>query len=77
MQVEKARILVIDDEEIVCKSCHRILTKAGYDVSVSQDPRSALRLLEKEPYDVVITDLMMPEVGGMDILKTVKEVIRK
>ena len=74
MQVEKARILVIDDEEIVCKSCHRILTKAGYDVSVSQDPRSALRLLEKEPYDVVITDLMMPEVGGMDILKTVKEV---
>jgi DNA-binding NtrC family response regulator len=71
--VRKAKILVIDDEEVVCKSCQRILTKAGYEVLTLQNPQNALELLKKESFDVVITDLVMPKIGGIDVLKAVKE----
>ena len=71
--MKKAKILVVDDEEVVCRGCHRILAKAGHDVSLTQNPRNALELIKKESYDIVITDLVMPEVGGMDILKAVKK----
>lgn len=71
--MDKARILVVDDEEVVLSSCRRILTKAGYEVTLAQNPRGAMVSIERESYDVVITDLVMPEVGGMDILKAVKK----
>ncbi len=71
--MSKIKILVIDDELIVCRSCQRVLAKAGYDVSTTQYPRDALKRLQEDSFDIVITDLMMPEVGGMDILQAVKE----
>jgi DNA-binding NtrC family response regulator len=68
-----ARILVVDDEEIVIKSCLRILSGDEYQVDAVQDGREALHKIEEGHYDVVILDIMMPHVGGLEVLRRVKE----
>jgi DNA-binding NtrC family response regulator len=71
--MKEARILVVDDEAVICTSCERILSGEKYDVVVTQSSRRALELIEEEAFDVVITDLVMPEFDGMKVLKTVRE----
>ena len=70
---DKGRILVVEDDEFVCNSLKWLLTDEGYDVEVTTEGREALKMVEAGKYDLVITDLMMPEVGGLDVLKKVKE----
>jgi DNA-binding NtrC family response regulator len=67
------RILVVDDEEIVCHSCERILTDAGHKVDYLTDSTAALAKASEDTYDVVILDIMMPQVSGLDILQAIKE----
>ena len=69
----KARILVVDDEEIVVRSCLRILGEGDYEAEGVQGGEEALRRIEAHPYDVVILDIMMPKVDGMEVLRRVKE----
>ena len=69
----KFSVLVIDDEPVVLRSCSRILTKAGYRVMAIQNPREGLEKALAESFDILVVDLMMPEIDGMEILKTVKE----
>jgi DNA-binding NtrC family response regulator len=69
----KSRILVVDDEEVVCRSCERILGDAGHKVDSLQDSTEALKKIENTAYDVVILDIMMPKVNGLDILQSLKE----
>lgn len=61
----RARVLVIDDEVAIGKAIRRIL-KTEHDVTLEADPRAALELLERETFDVVFCDLMMPNMSGMD-----------
>src|SRR5271169_461961 len=68
-----ARILIVDDEEIVIKSCLRILGGGDYYVEVAHDGREALRKIEENPYDVMILDVVMPNVGGLEVLRRVTE----
>jgi DNA-binding NtrC family response regulator len=68
-----ARILVVDDEEIVIKSCLRILDGDDYQVEAVQDGREALRKIEENHYDVMILDIMMPSLDGLEVLRRVKE----
>ena len=68
-----ARILVVDDEEIVIRSCVRVLGKQGYEVDSLQDSRLVLGKVESGNYDIMILDIMMPNVDGMDVLQRVKE----
>jgi len=68
-----ARILVVDDEEIVIRSCLRILEGNGYEIDVAHDGHDALRKIESNTYDVMILDIMMPNLGGMEVLRRVKE----
>jgi DNA-binding NtrC family response regulator len=71
--MSKGRILVIDDESIVRKSCSRALTPEGYEVKVSQSGVEALKMLEEESFDLVLTDLKMPDIDGIEVLKKIKE----
>lgn len=70
--VEKKRILVVDDEAIVRVSCERVLVPEGFSVRVISRGSEALDLLTREPYDLVITDLKMPDMDGLEILKNIK-----
>jgi len=69
----KHRILVVDDEPSVCKSCHRILIREGWEVDTVLNAYDALKSMGKHEYEVVITDMIMPRRSGMDLLKEVKE----
>jgi EAL domain-containing protein (putative c-di-GMP-specific phosphodiesterase class I) len=69
----KARVLVVDDETEVRQVMVRMLTSVGYIVSAANDGEEALRLLEKEPIDLVITDIAMPKADGMTVLRKVRE----
>ncbi len=71
--ISAAKILVIDDEEILLKSCRRALEPSGYDVVTAQYPEDGFNLLENERFDLVLSDLRMPLVDGMEILRKVKE----
>jgi len=67
-----ARILVVDDEEIVLRSCLRILSGDEFQVETVQDGRQALQKVEENLYDVMILDIMMPNVDGLEVLRRVK-----
>jgi DNA-binding NtrC family response regulator len=67
------RILVIDDEMIVCESCKRILEEEGYEVETALSGKEAFDKMKTSPFDIVITDLKMPGIGGMEVLKTFRK----
>ncbi len=67
------RILVVDDEEVFRKNILRMLAKNGYDVTAAEDGGQALKALTETDYDVVLLDLKMPGVGGVDVLRAVRE----
>ena len=68
-----ARVLFVDDEPGSRESLTLLLENEGYQVDSAADGESAIRLLSSSIYDVVITDLFLPGVSGIDILKHVKE----
>ena len=67
------RILVIDDEEPVRMMLRRSLTKAGYETSEAANGKEALSIQEKNPADLIITDIIMPEMEGIDTIMTFRE----
>jgi len=67
------RILVVDDEEQMRDLLAKVLERKGYQVSVCGDGTEALALLEREPADLVITDVRMPGLNGMEALRAIKE----
>ncbi|MBL8911235.1 MAG: sigma-54-dependent Fis family transcriptional regulator [Archangium sp.] len=67
-----SRILVVDDEANLRKVLAAILRKDGYDVAVAEDGEQAMAEFEKNGADVIISDLVMPKLGGMDILTRVR-----
>lgn len=69
----QANILVIDDEETMRDSCRQTLSRNGNEVKVAEDGLRGLAMLEKEYFDVVILDLKMPGLSGMEVLKKIKD----
>ena len=68
-----SQILIIDDEANNREALTMLLTHAGYTVESADSGESALEILKKRPFEIVITDLFLPGVSGIDILKKVKE----
>lgn len=66
------RIMVIDDEKIVCDMAKLSLSQEGYVVETFVSPEKALKRLQEEKFDVVVTDYRMTDIDGMDVLRTVK-----
>ncbi|HHN63850.1 MAG TPA: sigma-54-dependent Fis family transcriptional regulator [Nitrospirae bacterium] len=71
---KEIRILIVDDEKITLRNLEHILKKEGYTVKTTTSGQNALRLLNREIYDLVLTDLKMERVDGMQILKRTKEI---
>ena len=67
------KVLVIDDEPIVRISCKRTLVPEGYDVTLADSGRAGIEILEKDPFDLILLDLKMPDMGGIDVLKVIME----
>lgn len=68
------RVLVIDDEEIVRISCKRSLMLEGYNVDIAGSGKEGLGLFEKNKYDLVVTDLKMPAMDGIEVLINIKSI---
>jgi DNA-binding NtrC family response regulator len=67
------RILIVDDEEIVLRSCQRILRDGGYQIDLAREGYVALQMVSETDYDVLILDIMMPKMDGLEVLRRVKE----
>jgi two-component system, NtrC family, response regulator PilR len=70
----KARVLVVDDEKSMRDLLSITLEKEGYDVATAAGGEPAIEALRRDPTDVVITDLRMPKVDGLQVLRTAKEI---
>jgi DNA-binding NtrC family response regulator len=72
MQVT-ARLLIVDDERIALRNLEHVMKKEGYQVTSTQSGSNALKILEEQQFDVVLTDLRMEKVDGMQILKKTRD----
>jgi len=70
--MQQKRVLVIDDERIVLDSITKILKEENFEVDVTMSGRQGLEWAIAKDYDIVLTDLRMPDIGGMRVLRDVK-----
>ena len=68
------RILVVDDETSMCQYLTILLRKEGYEVTTASSGVEALALMERRPFDVVISDIQMPQLDGIQLLKGIKAI---
>jgi DNA-binding NtrC family response regulator len=68
----KAKILIIDDEDVICNGCKQTLEKDGFEVDYAQNGIVGLAKLHDKAYDIVLIDLMMPQIKGLDVLESVR-----
>ena len=67
------RVLVVDDEQSMCDFLAIMLGKEGYSVTTASSGEEGRDLFQGEPFDIVITDIRMPGIGGVGVLRAVKE----
>jgi DNA-binding response OmpR family regulator len=67
------RILVVDDDENILSLERTILEQKGFDVTTAGGGKEALRVLADQPFDLVLLDVMMPEVDGFTVCRKIKE----
>jgi formate transporter len=65
------KMLIIDDEEIVLKSCRRIFEAEGFEVVTTSNPQEGLKLVSEAAFDVILCDWMMPGFDGMDVVEEI------
>lgn len=71
--MKDTRILVMEDDESISTALEMILSEAGYDVEVAGTGEKALELFENKPFDLIIADLKLPGIGGMEVIRQVKD----
>jgi CheY-like chemotaxis protein len=67
------RTLIADDEASVRKVLEKVLQEGGFEVTLAADGREALQQFEENPFPLVITDLVMPEMDGIELLQTIRQ----
>jgi len=72
--MERGRILVVDDEEIIRELLSKTLNKQGYYSEVAEDGNSALKKIKESFFNLLITDLKMPNLDGISVLKEIKKI---
>jgi len=66
-------ILIIDDDKLIAITLRRLLTREGYNVTTALSGRKALTLIEKSDFDLVMSDIKMPEMDGIETVKKIRE----
>lgn len=69
----KTNVLVVDDDNHMRIALKESLARAGYAVDVAEDGRKAMIEIDRKPFDLVITDVKMPHIGGIDLLKAIRQ----
>jgi two-component system, NtrC family, response regulator PilR len=67
-----ARILIVDDERSMREMLEILLRREGYDVTAAENGTAAIALLQERPFDMLISDVRMPDVSGIEVLRTAK-----
>src|SRR4030066_1007380 len=67
------RLLIVEDEETLCDSLKRVLTREGYVVDTVGNAEAAFEIFEKGFYNVIITDIILPGITGIELLKRIKD----
>ena len=70
---EKLDLLLVDDETIVLQRLKPALTKIGCNVETFEDAKEALKRIDAKVFDIVVTDIMMPEVNGIELLEYIQK----
>ena len=68
----QGKILIVDDEKEALENCRRILSRVPYECMTASDPGQALELMERERPGLVLTDLRMPKLDGIEVLTAAK-----
>lgn len=71
--MKPVNILIIDDERVICNACHLILSEKGYAVERQLTGKSGIDALKSGKYHLILLDMMLPDMDGMDILKMIKK----
>jgi DNA-binding NtrC family response regulator len=71
--LRKAQVLVVDDHELYRKAVERILVRAGYEVFTARDANEAMQRVTREPLDLVLCDVKMPGISGLELVRQIRE----
>ncbi len=77
MTLENIKVLVVDDDEVSRIGCERILELSKYEVDLAEDGMEGLEKIRNNNYDLVVTDLMMPRMDGMQFLEEIRKIDEK
>jgi two-component system response regulator AtoC len=70
----KPTILIVDDDEVMCHTLSDVLKKMSYDVTSVQTAEDALHPLRERTFDLILLDIVLPDMSGMDVLKKIREI---
>lgn len=71
------KIIVIDDEELITKTLLRLLNKEGYDTTVVRSGKEAIEKVKETDFDLIISDVRMPELDGIETIKEIRPYLKK
>ena len=67
------RILIVEDEDTLCESLQRVFRREGYEADIADSAETAFRLLENTTYDLILTDVILPGISGIELIARYKE----
>jgi CheY-like chemotaxis protein len=70
--IDDTRLLVVDDEDVVCRGCRRLLAREGYRVRTSTNAKEGLNLAKEWDYDAIVLDIKMPDLDGIEFLEELR-----
>lgn len=70
----RGKILIVDDEEVIRESTSILLKALGYEFEAAEDGMEAVRLLTRGKYSALITDMIMPEMNGLELIKKTRQI---
>ena len=71
------KILVIDDEELIIRSLAKLLERNGFEAFVAKHGRDALVMAEEEDFDLIISDIRMPGLNGIEVVQGIYDILRE